>query len=697
MDDGLVNILRNFKHPEYSLVYKNDNTQEYCFEVPARGSYINIVHSYVRVKDYSNFSEFVLLGEGSVGTVFLGMAIESSKKNDSVMAKPQAIKFYTPSNAAVKRNRTLSNERTHKLFRSSKYILQREYYPEEHTENSNHPEFLVMDVCQTIPDFLGRRIVKSKFSSGYSLEDILHVCLGISKGLFELEFSGRAYADVKMGNFGIILDRTDGDWRPVIIDVGSAGDVDTTETPVANFSDVAYIPPENRSITGDEQVAKAHNPKSTIWKFGVFMYELMSGEKGFYETEDKKIYEGKKSKLESIITDPVKYEAIRQQLKVEQLSSRGNLNSEYSHIKKKISSLSCDKNLKKILLNCLQPNVDDRYQSMSDVVLAIEDYQRSKKRNSLLSRLGLGLGLAGAIFGGVLTYLSSSHDSQLENQKKEYVGQLKEKTNVLTEIYNQASIIKLISESDKMLLEINSMLKKKDESYTQPAMSDLSENLMYSEIKNFMFLVNSKHLVDGDIYYLGDSRRNLEYDYNGQVIHCISNSLESMLNLIILRANYEYSLLKNKELLNKNNVALALSGISNNTYYGEYDKKRLNAYDSLFKKKPEFRISESELQSKLVETLFGKDLDSIEKNLNSHKEIYQKYLANSPVDELDKLLHPRDRIELDIEKLEDEFLLLRLKESKFKKNLLISEELRRLLEHKRLDLRVDSLITEVKK
>jgi serine/threonine protein kinase len=354
-------MLDSFKHPDYLLF------DPYFVEC------------------YGEAAKYHIFGKGWLGTVVKAEHTDHNRNSISTCA----IKLPTPSLNARIKNVSLRDEQIPEKLRGSKYILHRNFVPEQHDENHVHPDFISMPVCSKLSLFLGYHGEYSsrKMPSRYSLTDILYTLHDIANGLIELEDAGFVYSDIKLENFGVI-NYSSKNWRTVIVDLGNSGVIDCTENPNVNFSSVAYIPPENRSLEGEKSRSKAQNSRSSIWKYGILMYELLSGREGFYEGLDSQIRLNFQSEFDQLKDNPIKSELLRQEMKREQLKLRGTREQEMEVIHHSISKLLCDSDLKSILFNCLEYDINRRELSLGEIIYDIEKYQlKIKSKGNLSSRL----------------------------------------------------------------------------------------------------------------------------------------------------------------------------------------------------------------------------------------------------------------------------------------------------------------------
>src|SRR5690349_2103651 len=124
-------------------------------------------------------------------------------------------------------------------------------------------------------DFLEGESLWQRLNKPLQKKEALHIARQIAAGLEAAHEEGVIHRDLTSGNV-MLVPRSDGTTRAVILDFGIACTHEDGLPPVALVGTLPYIAPERWNDRG----AAAH-PSSDIYSFGVILYEMLTGRHPF--------------------------------------------------------------------------------------------------------------------------------------------------------------------------------------------------------------------------------------------------------------------------------------------------------------------------------------------------------------------------------------------------------------------------------
>jgi len=263
------------------------------------------------------------LGEGGMATVY--------KAYDTRLETDVAVKVIRTENLAPS-----VLERSLKRFEREAKALARLTHPNivkvtDYGEYEGKP-YLVME-------YLPGGTLKQKLGKPLEWQEVIHILLPIARALDFAHRQSMIHRDVKPAN---ILITADGE--PMLTDFGIAKIIDEEATQDLTGTSAAIGTPEY--MAPEQATAKSVDKRADIYAFGVVLYEMLTGRKPFIADTPMAV-------LIKHAIEPLP----RPSQFVRDLPPR----------------------LEQILLKALAKNREDRYQSMGELVNALEDVTQNTK------------------------------------------------------------------------------------------------------------------------------------------------------------------------------------------------------------------------------------------------------------------------------------------------------------------------------
>lgn len=267
------------------------------------------------------------LGEGGMGVVY--------KARDTRLNRHVAIKVL-PSNSAIsgeRKARFINEARTASALNHPNIVTIHEILSDE------GKECIVMEYIdgRTLDALIGRKALDPRTALRYGIQ--------IADALSKAHSAGIVHRDIKPGN--VMVDRDD---RIKLLDFGLAkltegpplriGDETQAETATGPLTNEGMIVGTAAYMSPEQAEGRAVDARSDIFSFGALLYEMVTGRRAF--TGDTQL-----AVLSAVIRDePVKVSDI---------------------------APNAPRELQRVILRCLRKDVEQRFQSMRDVRLALED------------------------------------------------------------------------------------------------------------------------------------------------------------------------------------------------------------------------------------------------------------------------------------------------------------------------------------
>lgn len=288
----------------------------------------------------SHYQIIEKLGEGGMGVVY--------KARDTKLNRDVSIKFvpdYAPVNDDS-RLRFLQEARSiaqinHpnicQVYGIEEDESGRQFIVMEYIDGANLRESFIKKIEKQSPETTVT-ISESGQPENSHNKNVLSYAVQIAKGLEAAHKKGITHRDVKPAN---IMVSSNNEIKLLDFGIAKIANSGQITKEGSTLGTTAYMSPEQ--IRGE-----AADPRSDIWSFGVVLYEMISGKLPFGGDYDHSI-------IYSVMnSDPPLLE-----------TSDGS---------------ELDKNLEKIVNRCLSKSLDERYQTMAQV---LDDLQRARKKNPL--------------------------------------------------------------------------------------------------------------------------------------------------------------------------------------------------------------------------------------------------------------------------------------------------------------------------
>ncbi len=258
------------------------------------------------------------LGEGGMGVVYLA--------EDTKLKRQVAIKFLPHYISA--------NEEEWKRFEIEAQAAASLNHPNISTiyaiENSDNEVFIVMEYIEGVE-------LKNKITSGsISANEAIDIAIQIAEGLEAAHKKGIVHRDIKSSNIMIT-----NDGKVKIMDFGLAriGKGDQLTKVGSTVGTIAYMSPEQAK-------GEIVDHRTDIWSFGVVLYEMITRKMPFKGEYDQAI-------IYSILNeDPITLSEISE----------------------------CPPGLEKIIMKCLEKDVQKRYQNITDVLTDLRNIIDNKDK-----------------------------------------------------------------------------------------------------------------------------------------------------------------------------------------------------------------------------------------------------------------------------------------------------------------------------
>jgi len=266
-------------------------------------------------KTISHYKILEKIGEGGMGVVYLA--------EDQKLARKVAVKALPPSVAAKKNDR----ERFIIEAKAAAALNHSNIATIHAIEEDNGELFIVMEYIEGNEL---RNIVGAHHDTPLQINDILNYTIQICHGLNAAHNKGIIHRDIKSSNIMVT-----GDGRVKIMDFGLAkiGDGKDLTKDHSTVGTLAYMAPEQ--IHGHPA-----DKRADIFSFGVVLYEMVTGKLPFDGDYEAAI-------MYSIINEePASAKTIRS---------------------------DCPISLSGIINKCLEKDAKDRFQSMDEILAALED------------------------------------------------------------------------------------------------------------------------------------------------------------------------------------------------------------------------------------------------------------------------------------------------------------------------------------
>jgi serine/threonine-protein kinase len=273
-------------------------------------------------KTVSHYQILEKLGGGGMGVVY--------KAYDSRLSRHVALKF-------------LSSELSHNESAKNRFIREAQAASAlDHPNICNVHEIDQTEdgqlfICMTL--YEGDTLKKKIQNSPLPIDEVIRISSQLAQGLVRAHAAGIFHRDLKPAN--IMLD-TVGDLKIVDFGLAKLSSQQDLTREGTTIGTVAYMSPEQAK-------GQPSDHRTDIWSFGVILYELLTGELPFKGDYDQAIiYSILNEEAESLMN-------LRNDVPIELLN---------------------------IVTRCLMKDPKDRYSSMDDIVLILDQHQKGGKHTS---------------------------------------------------------------------------------------------------------------------------------------------------------------------------------------------------------------------------------------------------------------------------------------------------------------------------